>query len=151
MAENKETKILSWGGNLLTFTTLGSNPESIEIPVPKEGSTQLEVQKGDIQKATVEGGKAIALRQQANGYTLSFQLYYDSALDSDTKVKALLAEGMRDQNYSITLTPENTKALKITIAEASVSVTHSYTSADGIIKNVECEVITSGTEPIKYA
>lgn len=72
-----ETKVISWGRCEITFTTLDTAAKTITIPVPKEGSTQLEVQEGDVQRAVEEGGRVIAVRRQPNGYTLSFQVFYN--------------------------------------------------------------------------
>ncbi len=124
--------ILSWGKPTLEIVKLvdgeiPASPTWVQLDVPVENSTKMNVEKGERKEAKEEGGGIVAVKIGKNKYSLEFELY---AKGGATK-PILDDDGVILDNYAIRLTPENTAMDGFLMENTSVSVEDTWDSENG--------------------
>lgn len=125
--------ILSWGKCRIFLGKRGTSDEEpsswIEVPTPVENSTTLTPTKGTKTEAKIEGGDNEAVRYAKNTYALVFQIR--GAKDREKPVED--DDGVIEGEYSVKVMPEDPTAPGITIKKSTLSMSPSFSTADGII------------------
>lgn len=142
---------LSWGKpkmKIAKLDTQGAVTGSwIEIPTPIEGTTQMNVQKGQKREAKIEGGENEAVKYAANTYALEFEIR--SAKGRNKPIEDV--DGIISGEYALLLQPEDPTADGIQIDRAVVSVEDSYDSENGIKWKYTFDVVKPKKgEQVKY-
>ncbi|MDR0619180.1 MAG: hypothetical protein LBG17_04710 [Bacteroidales bacterium] len=121
--------VLRWGKPKIEIARLTSGELGnwVALDVPKLDSTQLTVEEGEETTAQEEGGAIVDSRRNANAYSLAFSLF--AKKDEDKPLSD--SDGVIADNYAIRLTPEDPATGGYQMLKCSVSVTESWTSADG--------------------
>lgn len=123
--------LISWGGCTIWISKLdaqGAPTTWTKVPTPAEGTTTLEVSKGDKKEAKVEGGLLEAVKYNKNTYSLSFEV---RAMDGRDKI-AEDTDGVIAGEYALKLQPEDKLADGIRIDRGILSMEPSYSSDEGI-------------------
>lgn len=129
--------ILSWGKPRIFVKALIEGGVLRELPTPVEGSVNLETTEGDKTEAKVEGGEIEAVRYNKSTYKLSMQI----RMKAGSKMPFANKDGLVNDNYEVTLAPENAEAYGFRMKEAKVSVKTSFTTADGILVDVSFDAL----------
>ena len=116
MAETGTTvkKILGWGK-----CTVGSHSDIVE------NSTSLSVEEGQEQEATIEGGEAEGRKKAPDKYILTYNRRVGSA--SEVEV------GFTEDGGDITVTPENSGAVGVSLKGCTKHVAVKFDSTDGLV------------------
>ena len=129
--------ILSWGKPRIFVKALVDGGVLRELPTAVEGSVNLETTEGDKTEAKVEGGEIEAVRYNKSTYKLSLQI----RMKAGSKMPFANQDGLVNDNYEVTLAPENAEAYGFRMNEAKVSVKTSFTTADGILVDVAFDAL----------
>ena len=129
--------ILSWGKPRIFVKALVNGGVLRELPTAVEGSVNLETTEGDKTEAKVEGGEIEAVRYNKSTYKLSMQI----RMKAGSKMPFANQDGLVNDNYEVTLAPENVEAYGFRMNEAKVSVKTSFTTADGILVDVAFDAL----------
>lgn len=129
--------ILSWGKPRIFVKALVDGGVLRELPTAVEGSVNLETTEGDKTEAKVEGGEIEAVRYNKSTYKLSLQI----RMKAGSKMPFANKDGLVNDNYEVTLAPENAEAYGFRMNEAKVSVKTSFTTADGILVDVAFDAL----------
>lgn len=129
--------ILSWGKPRIFVKALVDGGVLRELPTAVEGSVNLETTEGDKTEAKVEGGEIEAVRYNKSTYKLSMQI----RMKAGSKMPFANQDGLVNDNYEVTLAPENAEAYGFRMNEAKVSVKTSFTTADGILVDVAFDAL----------
>jgi hypothetical protein len=121
--------IIKWGKYTLEIAPLtGSTIGAFQaIQTPVDGSFALNVEEGDKKEAFIEGGERIDVKKSANKYSFEFEVYIGAGLPKPIQDN----DGIITGEYAIRLIPEDASLEGFLMKRASVSVTESFTSADG--------------------
>ena len=139
-------KILSWGQNQVTLTPLGSGGTASVYKSIVQNSTKLETTEGEVTDAVIEGGEIEASRRAKSSYNLTFQVRIGGGDDTSNTDNIKDSDGVVDGEFSAEVKcTEATGAPTVKIARCTVSVSTSYTSADGIIKPFTCRALKPAT------
>lgn len=109
------------------------------LPTPVEDSTQLETTEGDTVEAKIEGGAVEDVMDKIDTYALKFE----ERLVKGRKKCFGDKEGVVKHNYEVFLQPEDETAYGIHINTARVSVSDSYTSADGLKQAISLKALAN--------
>ena len=125
---------LSWGKpDMETAPSIdgaaAADAEWQAIDTPKQGTTKLTTTAGTETEASEEGGELVDWRKEKNKYQLEFDLF----VKKGGKRPWEDTDGVIEGEHSIRLTPEDPACEGILIDRCTVSVEHSYTTADGIL------------------
>ena len=121
--------LLSWGKPKIFVKdkeTSGAKWRLLHTPV--EDSTTLETSEGDTVEAKVEGGEIEDVMVKVDTYALKFEV----RLVNGRKKSFADHEGVVKNNYEVYLQPEDPTAYGLHIDTGRVSVSDSYSAADGI-------------------
>ena len=129
--------ILSWGKPRIFVKALVDGGVLRELPTAVDGSVNLETTEGDKTEAKVEGGEIEAVRYNKSTYKLSLQI----RMKAGSKMPFANKDGLVNDNYEVTLAPENAEAYGFRMNEAKVSVKTSFTTADGILVDVAFDAL----------
>ncbi|MCL1937592.1 MAG: hypothetical protein FWF52_04250 [Candidatus Azobacteroides sp.] len=126
MAANK---ILKWGKMILEIALNINGVIGVfkAVMTPVQGSFALTVEEGDKLEAFIEGGERIAMRRDKNKYSFSFEMF----ITNDMPKPIPDVDGIIADEYAIRVIPENKKLEGFLMERASVSVTETFTSAEG--------------------
>lgn len=131
--------LLSWGKPNIYVKDLDETGAKVrKLYVPVEDSTSCETSEGDKTEAKIEGGSIEDVMYKKSTYSLSceIRLFTGRKKPFDDK------DGVVAHNYEVWLQPaENEKGYGLHISKASVSVTTSYTSADGIKQTIKFDAL----------
>lgn len=122
--------ILSWGKcKIETCPSADGAPNNswTELDTPKDGTTHMTTEQGEVTEAKEEGGEVVDVRIGKSKATFEFTLF-------KKKGKALPftdTDGYIAGEHAFRLTPETTGAPGFIIDRASVSVVHEYSTQDG--------------------
>jgi hypothetical protein len=129
--------ILSWGKPRIFVKALIDGGVLRELPTPVDDSTNLETSEGDKTEAKIEGGEIEAVRYDKSTYKLSLQI----RMKAGSKMPFANKDGLVNDNYEVTVAPENAEAYGFRMNEAKVSVKTSFTTADGILVDVAFDAL----------
>ena len=124
--------VLAWGKPKVEYgPSINGAPATVfeEMPEIKEGTATLTSTAGTTTDAKEEGGGRVDFRTSQSTYMFEFELFQKKG---DTKPIADV-DGVILTEYTVRLTPEDSLVEGFIIDRASVSVTESYSSADGIL------------------
>lgn len=131
--------VLSWGKPQIVVKSDVDGAIFRFLNTPVEDSTNLETTAGDKTEAKIEGGAIEDVRYDKSTYRLAMQI----RLKKGDKLPFDNKDGIVNGNYSVWLIPEDVDAFGIQMLKAHVSITTSYTAADGIL----CDVAFDALEP----
>lgn len=131
--------ILSWGKPRIFVKALIDGGVLRELPTPVDDSTNLETTEGDKTEAKIEGGEIEAVRYDKSTYKLSMQI----RMKAGSKMPFPNKDGLVNDNYEVTVAPENAEAYGFVMKEAHVSVKTSYTTNDGILVDVAFDALSN--------
>lgn len=123
--------VLSWGKPKVEFTKSVND----EVPTPtwtafpeiKEDTAKLTTTEGTKKEATEEGGDVVDTRKGKNKYSFELEIF----VKKGDKKPIDDEDGVILDNYAVRLTPEDEECEGFLIENATVSVTESWSSADG--------------------
>lgn len=119
---------VSWGKNAIYNKNVEeSGGKWEEMPTPVEDSSELSTTEGDKLEAPIEGGELEDVKYKAATYELKYDI-------RNTKGKAIPIEhknGVVEDHYATVVVPEDEECIACYIPKSSVSVSTSYTAADG--------------------
>lgn len=121
---------LSWGKPKIEVATVaadGTVGEYEEWDTPVEDSTTLTVEQGEKIDATEEGGAIVDSRRKANSYNLELTLFVKTGGEKPIED----ADGVIAGSYAVRLTPEDPANEGFVMEKTTVSITESFTAADG--------------------
>lgn len=126
--------VLSWGKPKVEFTKSvnGEVPTSpaptwTEFPEIKEDTAKLTTTEGTKKEATEEGGDVVDTRKGKNKYSFELEIFVKKGDEKPIDDE----DGVILDNYAVRLTPEDEECEGFLIENATVSVTESWSSADG--------------------
>lgn len=90
-----------------------------------EGSTSLDIEEGEEQEANIEGGTAEGRKHAPDKYTLTFNRRIGSVSE--------IEPGYTENYGDVTVTPENTGAIGVTLKNVSKHVAAKFDSTDGLV------------------
>lgn len=126
--------VLSWGKPKVEFTK-SVNGEVPKEPMPtwtafpeiKEDTAKLTTTEGTKKEATEEGGDLVDTRKGKNKYSFELEIFVKKGDEKPIEDE----DGVIVDNYAVRLTPEDEECEGFLIENATVSVTESWSSADG--------------------
>lgn len=126
--------VLSWGKPKVEFTK-SVNGEVPKEPTPtwtafpeiKEDTAKLTTTEGTKKEATEEGGDLVDTRKGKNKYSFELEIFVKKGDEKPIEDE----DGVIVDNYAVRLTPEDEECEGFLIENATVSVTESWSSADG--------------------
>lgn len=122
-------KILSWQKCHIYVQKQGeTNWRKLEASA--EGSTKINVSKGDKKEAKIEGGEVEAVIYSSNKYALETEIRIGATTDPDLGFG--FKDGICDDRYAVRVVPANTKAKAVQFDSTVVSSEESYSSEEGI-------------------
>lgn len=120
--------VLSWGKPTVEFKkTSDASGTWTAFGEIVEDSSALEVTEGELIQATEEGGGVVDARRKRNQYKFSFELFVKKG---DERPIADV-DGVIADNYSVRLTPEDDECEGFLLDKTNVTVTESWTAANG--------------------
>lgn len=122
-------KILSWQKCNIYVQKEGTNTWR-KLEASAEGSTKINVTKGDKKEAKIEGGEVEAVIYASNKYTLETEIRIGAETDPDMGFG--FKDGICNDRYGVRVVPTNPRAKAIQIDSAVVSSEESYSSDEGI-------------------
>lgn len=131
--------ILSWGKPRIFVKALIEGGVLRELPTPVDDSTNLETTEGDKTEAKIEGGEIEAVRYDKSTYKLSMQI----RMKAGSKMPFPNKDGLVNDNYEVTVAPENAEAYGFVMKEAHVSVKTSYATNNGILVDVAFDALSN--------
>ena len=111
------------------------------LPTPVEDTTQLETTDGDTVEAKIEGGAVEDVMVKIDTYALNFE----ERLVKGRKKCFADVEGVVKHNYEVFLQPEDETAYGLHIHTGRVSVSDSYSAADGFKQAVSIKALANNT------
>ena len=137
---------LNWGKmKLETKTSEGGEPKASEewkkIDTPKNGTTKIETTAGNVTEALEEGGGVVDSRTEQSKYQLEFDLF----VKKDTDPPFEDVDGIIKGEHAFRLIPEDPSAKGYLVDRAQVTVTESYTSAEGGLLHYVVKVLKPKT------
>ncbi len=117
MAETPSTttnKIIGWGR-----CSIDGHDDIVE------DSTSLSVEEGDETEATIEGGTAEGRKKNPDKYTLTYNRRVGSAADVEV--------GYTENAGDVTVAPENTGAIGVTLKNCSRHIAVKFDAKDGLV------------------
>lgn len=114
MADTATTKILGWGR-----CSIDGHDDIVE------DSTSLDVEEGDEQEANIEGGTAEGRKKNPDKYTLTYNRRIGSAAEVEV--------GYTENAGDVTVTPENTGAIGVTLKNCSRHIAVKFDAKDGLV------------------
>lgn len=138
--------VLAWGKcTLEMITSENGAPKGTgswtKLPTPKQGTTQLETTEGDATEALEEGGDMVDRYVGASKSTLTFQLF-------QKKGEVLPIEyhdGKVAGEWAFRIIPEDEECVGRQLDRCRVSVSDTFTTADGFLLTVTCTVLKPAT------
>jgi hypothetical protein len=120
--------VLSWGKPTVEFKkTTDTSSDWGTFAEIVEDSASLEVTEGELIQATEEGGGVVDSRRKRNQYKFSLELFVKKG---DTRPIADV-DGVIADNYAVRLTPEDATCEGFILDKTNVSVSESWTAANG--------------------
>lgn len=124
--------VLSWGKPTVEFTkSKNGAPEASatwdKMPEIKEDTAKLTTTEGTKKEATEEGGDLVDTRKGKNKYVFELEIFVKKGDEKPIEDE----DGVVIDNYAVRLTPEDEECEGFLIENASVSVSESWSSADG--------------------
>lgn len=120
MADSTTKKVLGWGHCSVTEAKTSTTHDDIV-----DGSTSLSVEEGEEQEALIEGGTREGYKRKPDKYTLT----YNRRLGSATEV----TPGFTEDAGDVTVNPENTGAVGVTLKNCSRHIALQYDTTDGLV------------------
>lgn len=114
MTETATTKVLGWGR-----CSIDGHDDIVE------DSTSLEVEEGDEQEANIEGGTAEGRKKNPDKYALTYNRRIGSAAEVEV--------GYTENAGDVTVTPENTGAIGVTLKNCSRHIAVKFDAKDGLV------------------
>lgn len=114
MADTATTKVLGWGR-----CSIDGHDDIVE------DSTSLDVEEGDEQEANIEGGTAEGRKKNPDKYTLTYNRRIGSAAEVEV--------GYTENAGDVTVTPENTGAIGVTLKNCSRHIAVKFDAKDGLV------------------
>lgn len=114
MADTATTKVLGWGR-----CSIDGHDDIVE------DSTSLDVEEGDEQEANIEGGTAEGRKKNPDKYALTYNRRIGSAGEVEV--------GYKENAGDVTVTPENTGAIGVTLKECSRHIAVKFDTKDGLV------------------
>ena len=97
------------------------------MPEIKEDTAKLTTTEGTKKEATEEGGDLVDTRKGKNKYLFELEIFVKKGDEKPIEDE----DGVVIDNYAVRLTPEDEECEGFLIENASVSVSESWSSADG--------------------
>lgn len=126
--------VLSWGKPTVEFTKsvngevpMEPTPTWTAFPEIKEDTAKLTTTEGTKKEATEEGGDLVDTRKGKNKYSFELEIFVKKGDEKPIEDE----DGVIVDNYAVRLTPEDEECEGFLIENATVSVTESWSSADG--------------------
>lgn len=126
--------VLSWGKPTVEFTKSVNGavpteptPTWTAFPEIKEDTAKLTTTEGTKKEATEEGGDVVDTRRGKNKYVFELEIFVKKGDEKPIEDE----DGVIVDNYAVRLTPEDEACEGFLIENATVSVTESWSSADG--------------------
>lgn len=126
--------VLSWGKPTVEFTKSVDGAPATEPPASwtafpeiKEDTAKLTTTEGTKKEATEEGGDVVDTRKGKNKYSFELEIFVKKGDEKPIDDE----DGVILDNYAVRLTPEDEECEGFLIENATVSVTESWSSADG--------------------
>lgn len=125
--------VLSWGKPKVEFTKSVNGAVPTEptpwtaFPEIKEDTAKLTTTEGTKKEATEEGGDLVDTRKGKNKYSFELEIFVKKGDEKPIEDE----DGVIVDNYAVRLTPEDEECEGFLIENATVSVTESWSSADG--------------------
>lgn len=126
--------VLSWGKPKVEFTKSVNGavppeptPTWTAFPEIKEDTAKLTTTEGTKKEATEEGGDLVDTRKGKNKYSFELEIFVKKGDEKPIEDE----DGVIVDNYAVRLTPEDEECEGFLIENATVSVTESWSSADG--------------------
>lgn len=126
--------VLSWGKPTVEFTKSVNGAPATEpsaswtaFPEIKEDTAKLTTTEGTKKEATEEGGDVVDTRRGKNKYVFELEIFVKKGDEKPIEDE----DGVIVDNYAVRLTPEDEECEGFLIENATVSVTESWSSADG--------------------
>lgn len=136
--------VLSWGKCLLEHVVSeGGEPKGAgsavwkALPTPKEGTTKVTANAGDVKEAKEEGGGLVDVRYSANTYTLEFDLYVRKGEDRPFED----VDGIVAGEHAFRITPEDEACEGCQIDRSMVRVDESYSTEEGKMLHYVCQCL----------
>lgn len=135
--------LLSWGKpNIYVKDLDETGAEVRKLFTPVEDSTSLETSEGDKNEAKIEGGAIEDVMYKKSTFSLSCEIRMLKGRNKPFDDK----DGLVAHNYEVWIQPaENVGGYGIHIPKAAVSVTTTYTSADGIKQTIKFDALENDT------
>ena len=142
---------VSWGKCKLWLGLLGASDAApstwIAVPTPVEDSTQLSTTKGDKMEAKIEGGEYEDVRYKRNTYALTFEIRATKGREKPVED----TDGVIDGFYALKLQPEDPEVEGLVIDKGILSMTPSYTTADGVVWEYTLDALAPKTgDTVKF-
>lgn len=133
---------LNWGKmKLQTKPSEGGEPKNSAewkaIDTPKNGTTKIDTTEGNVTEALEEGGGVVDSRTEQSKYKLEFDLF----VKKDTDPPFEDVDGVIQGEHAFRLIPEDPTAKGYIVDRAQVSVTESFTSAEGGLMHYVIKVL----------
>ena len=124
--------VLSWGKPKVEFTKSKDGAPAAsatwdKMPEIKEDTAKLTTTEGTKKEATEEGGDLVDTRKGKNKYLFELEIFVKKGDEKPIEDE----DGVVIDNYAVRLTPEDEECEGFLIENASVSVSESWSSADG--------------------
>lgn len=136
---------ISWGKVKLALGKRGANNANPTrwdvIDYIVEGTTALNVSKGEKKEAKIEGGEVEAVRYSANSY----ELVFDVRLAPGRTLPFVDADGLVTGEWVIVLQPEDPTALGYQFDNCVLSTEDSFSSDGGMILKVTASIVKPAT------
>lgn len=136
---------ISWGKVKLALGKRGASnavPSRWDvIDYIVEGTTALNVSKGEKREAKIEGGEVEAVRYSANTY----ELVFDVRLSPGRTLPFVDVDGLVSGEWAIVLQPEDPTALGYQFDNCVLSTEDGFSSEGGMILKVTASVLKPAT------
>lgn len=137
---------LSWGKcRIDMINSVSGAPDSGDwttLPTPKEGTTSLDQQEGEVTEAKEEGGAVVDRRVGTPTGVLTFQLFQKKG----ETIPITHHDGQVEGEKAFRVIPvEDTACPGVQLDKCRVTVVMSYSAADGILYTVNCAVLKPAT------
>lgn len=122
--------VTTWGKPTIYVRDLSADTNNWKkLDTPKEDTTQLNPTKGDTSEAKEEGGAIVDSKTKKSTYELVYQLFIKKGVAQPFPT----IDGIIEGNFAIAVQPEDAENPGIYIGKSEVSVSESFTSADGAL------------------
>ena len=134
---------ISWGKpRIFVKDKDDSSAKWKELITPAEGTTQLNVQKGDKIEAKIEGGENEDVKYKRSTYQTMFNIRKGKMPDGTSRPKPFPSiDGRVDHHYSLLIQPEDPTCEGIYVEDNTVTVDDTFNTTDGGMWEVQMDAL----------